>query len=103
MSMYYVNKKNKQVYLTATPHAIRRFIERWAIMFPETTLRNPEKTLTKWFMNAQRVTDLSRKDNTRIKRHGPSVYFRSNAFTFVVRGTNIVTVELSDKGMRHLN
>ncbi len=101
--MYYMNKKNKQIFLTATPHAIKRFIERWSIIFPHVPLKKPAKEFDKWFMNAVRVVKLSRKEKTRLKRHGPSLYFKQNAFTFVVKGSRIITVELSDEGKRHLN
>jgi hypothetical protein len=43
-------------------------------------------------------------DSKRLKRYGKdTLFFRMNAFTFVVQNSTIVTIEISNQSQRHLN
>jgi len=50
-----------------------------------------------------RIKNLNIKERTRYKKHGPTLYFRDNDFTFVVHNGVLVTVEISRKDHRRLN
>jgi hypothetical protein len=46
----------------------------------------------------------SKKLKRRAKRHGnKTLYFKADAFTFIVEDRTLVTVEISANGERHLN
>ena len=101
----YKNRKGKIVKVFITPHARRRFLERWYRLYPERKLdRHVDWVIKEYFEQASRVEALSRKDRLRMKRHGKdTIYFRQNDFTFVVQNATIVTVEISRRGNRYLN
>jgi hypothetical protein len=102
----YTNKRNKQVQLTVTRHAYSQFATRYRIYYKDSVLLDKDITdmFEKVFSRAQKVTKLSRKEKIRLKRHGEdTMFFRTNGFTFVIQNAQIMTVELSDKGTRHLN
>ena len=105
MALFYVNKKNKKVVVQITRHARVQFVNRWRRMYPESTLdlTKVDEKIESRFNSARRVKNLSRWEISRIKKHGPSLFFRQNAFTFVVADGVIVTIELSNKSKRHLN
>lgn len=102
----YTNKKNKIVKLSVSRHAYNQFIVRYKKAYPDSILldKNVADTLEKIFNKTNQVKNLNRKEKIRLKRHGEdTMFFRTNYFTFVVQNAEIVTVELSDKNMRHLN
>lgn len=101
----YVNRKGQQVRLVITHHARQRFRERWTVAFPGKPLRGAvDGHVAEWFGKAQRAEPLSRRDHTRLRRHGDdTLFFRAPPFTFVVQSGAILTVELSDRGLRPLN
>lgn len=101
----YTNKRNKQVILSVARHAYTRFCERYPIAFGHTPQKGKLVDIFEnLFNSANRVTKLNGKEKVRAKRHGgETTYFRTCGFTFVVKNATIVTVELSDKGKRHLN
>lgn len=103
---YYINKKGKEVKLSISRHAAQRFIERQLIAFPGQPLFNKdiEGQITRYFSTSNKVKNLSRQEKTRLLRYGQdTMFFRTSSFTFVVKNSVIVTIELSDKKMRHLN
>jgi hypothetical protein len=103
-SVSYKNKRGESVPVTISAHAKRRFAERWASIFPREPLSDVEGVIARWFGNAQRVKNLSGQDRRRMERHGKdTLFFRTNAFTFVVQNGVLVTVEVSDRGERQLN
>jgi hypothetical protein len=101
----YTNKKGEQIPVAISVHALRQFRVRWLAKFEAyLTDAEAEQKIEEWFAKANRVFNLSRQERTRLERHGKdTLFFRLNAFTFVVRNSTIVTVELSDKHERHLN
>ena len=102
----YTNKRGKEVQLSVTRHAYTRFIERYKIAFPDSKMINEEvpNIFEKIFSRCTKVTKLNRRERTRLKRHGDdTMFFRTSGLTFVIQNAQIVTVELSDKGMRGLN
>ncbi len=103
--MTYVNKKGKSIGIQISPHARKRFSERWKAAFPDESMNVPvDEEIAKWFCRAARVTNLTKTEKQRLKRHGhDTLFFRSSHFTFVVQDGVLKTVELSDSGMRHLN
>ena len=104
--MSYINKKGKKIIVTATEHAKRRFIQRWRIMHPDKPilLTDLASSFAKCFMKADLVKNLTKKDLERLAKRGKdTLYFRTNGFTFVVQNGCVLTVEISDKAMRHYN
>ena len=102
----YTNKKGKQVKLQATRHAYVKFIERYPKAFPNSPLliEDVYNKFENIFSTTSKVKNLNKKEKIRLKRHGgDTMFFRTSSFTFVVKNAKIVTVELSDKNMRHLN
>lgn len=56
------------------------------------------------FMPALCNIRVERQDTKMSNRHGKdTIYFRTNEFTFIVQNGILVTVEISDSDMRHLN
>jgi len=105
MELYYVNKKRKKVEVFLTNHAIEAFRDRWKKVYPEDHLEesNLRAKLVSRFKSSHRVKNLSKQEKERIRKHGPTLFFRQNSFTFVVADCRIVTVEISDKYKRYLN
>ena len=101
----YTNKKGKKVELTITRHAYVQFKERCSLVFGHTIDdREVAASFEKIFATNDRVVKLNRQEQWRQKKHGgEALYFRTNGLTFIVQNANIVTVEISDKGKRHLN
>ena len=102
----YVNKRGKTVQLQVTRHAYHKFAVRYNRAFPHDKVSNADipKLFDKFFSETKRVEKLGRKGNIRLKRYGnDTMYFRTNFFTFTVQNATIITVELSNKDMRHLN
>ncbi|OGT89736.1 MAG: hypothetical protein A2286_10535 [Gammaproteobacteria bacterium RIFOXYA12_FULL_61_12] len=88
-----------------TNHARSRFRERWSAAFPgKPSPNNIDNEITGRFNRSRRVTDLGEKGKKRLNRYGAdTLFFRADGFTFVVQDRSIVTIEISDKDMRHLN
>ena len=105
MKPSYVNKKGQIVEVDISIHARRRFAERWAKMFPDKPISGPvDDKISELFERSNRVVNLSGREQQRMDRHGKdTIYFRTNGFTFVVQDRCIQTIEISDRGMRHLN
>jgi len=102
----YSNKKGKQVELTVTRHAYIKFIERYPRAFPDDPLQKESLPgiFERIFSTTTKVKNLNRCERKRLQKHGQdSMFFRTNAFTFVVQNAKVITVELSDNGKRHLN
>ena len=102
----YTNKRGKKVELEITRHAYSKFIERYLIAYPKSKLLTEEvgDRFNHIFKNTSKVKNLSRQEKTRLKRHGDdTMFFRTNKFTFIVKNAKVITVELSDVNMRHLN
>jgi hypothetical protein len=102
----YENKKGKIILVTVKRHAYAQFFERYKLALPKKDLQNAQvpAELERLFSQAKKVTNLSRKEKTRLRRYGDdTMFFRTNIFTFIVQNKCIVTVELSDANMRHLN
>lgn len=105
---HYVNKKGKIVNLTISPHAQKRFLERWPKVFPDKPVskENVISVISEKFSHANKVQNLTTKEQKRIKSYGngkDTIFFRTNGFTFVVENACIVTIEISDKNQRVLN
>lgn len=100
----YTNKKGKRVELEVSHHALLRLKERWHKLH---NLPEPEDLyafVVERFSHAVRIVNYSRAERTRLKRYGKdTLYFRHNDFTFIVQDSVIVTIEISNKGQRHLN
>ena len=104
--MYYTNKRGKRITVTATEHSKNRFYQRWKKLYTDSTLTKAElnEDFARRFMRCNLVTNLRHQDKVRMERHGKdTLYFRTDGFTFIVQNGVIVTVELSDDDMRHLN
>jgi len=101
--MYYKNKKGKLIPLTISQHAKERIKERLEKLgkpLPE----NLESFIAEQFFHAQKIKKLSDWYKKRSKRYGKdTLFFQNNEFTFVVQNCSIRTVEISGKGLRHLN
>lgn len=97
--------KKGPVPVAITHHCRARFRERWARAFPNKPLGSViDAEITQRFNRATRITQLGSYEKKRMARHGKdTLYFRADGFTFIVQDSAIVTVELSDRGMRHLN
>lgn len=97
--------KKGPVQATITRHAYDRFRERWARIFPGKALpADVNAEIARQFNRASRVTNLGVYEKRRMDRHGKdTLYFRADCFTFIVQDAAIVTVEISDRDMRHLN
>lgn len=97
--------KKGPVQVGITRHCRDRFQERWARAFPRSPLpADTNAEIARRFNRATRITNLGAYEKKRMDRHGKdTLYFRADGFTFIVQDAAIVTVELSDKGMRHLN
>lgn len=103
MKLGYTNKKGNFVELILSEHAKKRFVERWKKLNNE-PINNVEEEIINRFNSSNLVQNLSNKDKTRLKRYGKdTLYFRTFGFTFVVQNCIIKTIEISDKGKRHLN
>lgn len=102
----YINKYGQHIKLTISEHARQRFVQRWPRIFPDKPISkdNVDDKIVKWFSCASRVIKLSYQERKRLIKYGKDVlFFRANAFTFVVQNATIVTIEISDKGQRYLN
>lgn len=102
----YTNKRGKKVKVSISRHAFAQFVKRYKIVFPDSILSNNEtiSIIAKMFSSTNLVKNLSRKERTRLKRHGDNtMFFRTSIFTFVVENAKIVTIELSDKNKRCYN
>lgn len=102
----YINEKGKEVELSISRHAVNQFIKRWSKIFPDKLLLNneAESKIIEWFSHCNKIKNLSRQEKTRLNRYGKdTLFFRNNAFTFIVQNAAIVTIELSDKNKRNLN
>lgn len=100
----YIGKKGP-VQVAITRHCRDRFQERWARAFPNSPLPpDINGEIARRFNRATRITNLGAYEKKRMDRHGKdTLYFRADSFTFIVQDASILTVELSDRGMRHLN
>lgn len=99
----YINKKGNPIELAITNHAVKKLRQRYKNLYGS-DLDDPNTFIIKKFSSAIRVINHSKKEKTRLKRHGKdTTYFRSSNFTFVVQDATIVTIEISAKGKRHLN
>jgi len=108
VTVSYLNKKGKDVIVQVSNHAILQYRDRWNRVNPEDqiTFEEAERRITKYFPIANRVQNLSSKEQRRIKKYGSgsdTLYFRSCFFTYVVCNGIMTTIELSDKDLRPLN
>jgi hypothetical protein len=102
--MFYKNKHGEAVRVLISGHARQRFRDRWAKAFPDVALEDVDAVLERWFSTASRVQNFSERDRKRMRKYGKdTMFFRTNAFTFVVHNSVLVTVEISDRGARHQN
>ncbi len=102
----YTNKKGKEVQITVTKHAFGQFSKRYRAIFPDKELKRDDvaSTIRQYFANASRIKNLNKWEKARLKRYGKdTMYFRTSGLTFVVQNATMLTVEISDKNMRHLN
>jgi hypothetical protein len=102
----YKNKKDKVILVTAKRHAYAQFFERYRLALPKKDLQNAQvpAEFERLFSISKKVTKLSRKEKTRLRRYGDdTMFFRTDFFTFVVQNKCIVTVEISDKDKRYMN
>lgn len=99
----YHNKWGQLINVTISRHARERFLMRWPRMFPEKPLAEDtvDDVIASWFSR----TSLLKKISPHLKRkYGTNtLYFRTTAFTFVVKDTVIVTILISDRDKRYLN
>lgn len=105
--MTYTKPNGKKVTVRAVPHAYERFRERWQVLRSKPLASQdiaPE--FENCFKRARLVKHLTKEDKRRMRKRkgmGKTLYFRCDGFTFVVSDAKIWTVEISDKGKRHLN
>lgn len=100
---YYVNKKGNIVPVEITKHAIYKFSKRWEKLKGEKP-KDVLDLIPNLFRSSKRVENLTKKERGRLKKHGrDTMFFRTSGFTFVVQNQHVVTIEISDKGLRHLN
>lgn len=97
--------KKGMVQVEITNHCRIRFRQRYRHAFPKQDLpADIDAEIARLFNSASRVTNLGQREKTRMDRYGKdTLYFRTGALTFVVQDASILTVELSDSGLRHLN
>jgi hypothetical protein len=102
---FYVNKKKQRIELEISFHARQRFAQRWQKLYRETlSFDQVDQYIIRHFPNATRITNFSNHERNRLRRYGKdTLFFRTSGFTFIVQNGVIITVEISDKGMRHLN
>jgi hypothetical protein len=106
VQLSYRNSKGKKIAISVSQHARHRFWLRWNHLYPNSPLDFSEvdTRLSEWFARADRLFNLSKELQNRQKRHGKdTLYFKTNGFTFVVQDATLLTVEISDRGKRHLN
>lgn len=102
--IYYYNKKSRKVRVAITRHAVFAFQIRYNLLFDtHISLRTAENLIKSRFPLASRISNLSFREQTRVKRHGHSLFFRDPEFTYVVHNGAMKTVEISKKGFRDLN
>jgi hypothetical protein len=102
----YRNSKGKNIVISISNHARQRFWSRWSYLYPHQPLDFSEvdTKIAEWFARAERLVNLSKELQNRCKRHGKdTLFFKTNGFTFVVQDATLLTVEISDRGKRHLN
>lgn len=107
----YKNKKCKEVSCLVTLHAQEQFLKR----FNKIKVQPPGQDIsssgelfravfTQTWHKAVRVKNLTNSEIRRINKYdGETLFFRTSGFTFVVCNATVVSVEISDKGKRHLN
>ncbi|WP_224984486.1 hypothetical protein [Geomonas agri] len=103
---YYIDSSKNRVELEISYHARQRFVERWNILNPYNTIdgKYVDDHISTLFIDAQLVSNLSIDELKRINKHNSNtLYFRRSDFTFVVCDKCIVTIEISDNGLRSLN
>ena len=102
---FYFNKKRQRIELEISYHARYRFVQRWQKLYGQTlTFEEVDKYIVRYFPGATRITNFSQHERNRLRRYGKdTLFFRTSGLTFVVQNGTIITVEISDKGMRHLN
>lgn len=101
---FYMSKKGKKVVLRISTHAVTQLEKRWWALFHTRGPEDPHQWIADRFNASDRVENLSTVERSRLKKHGnDTLYFRGNDFTFVVQDRTIVTIEISNKGFRHLN
>ncbi len=98
----YHNKWGQLINLSISRHARQMFLIRWPRMFPDKPLSEDsvDDVIATWFSHTSRLKKTAHLE----RKYGKdTLYFRTNAFTFVVRGPIIVTILISDRGKRYLN
>ncbi len=115
MSLSYINKQGKEVLVTITEHAKRRFIERYNLIniTHEGLVRKNKEKITRdnalekienLFKRSSRLQNLNDQHKRRLKKHGKdTLYFKTGFFTFVVQHSEIITIEISNKDLKFLN
>lgn len=100
----YVNNKGRRVPLEVKRHAVFAFQERFEKLYKVAiSCAQAERHIEARFPEADRVKNISNKEQKRIRRHGHSLYFRDEDFTYVVHNGVLITIEISRRGARGLN
>lgn len=105
-TLRYRNPRGKEVLVRVSQHAKQRFWNRWNALYPNSPLdyQNVHAKLAEYFGRSVRLTQFSRKLTVRLARYGKdTLFFKTNGFTFIVQDATLITVEISDRGKRHLN
>lgn len=102
----YTNRHGKEIQVTVTNHARRRWIQRWGALHPEKDASDPDLVrLAEYFSKAVRIEPKGSHYKRRMKRRGgeDTLYFKYNDFVFIVQSAALITVELGGKNSRQLN
>jgi uncharacterized protein YcbX len=105
-TLRYRNPRGKEILVRVSLHAKQRFWNRWNALYPHSPLdyKNVDAKLAEYFGRSVRLTQFSRKITVRLARYGKdTLFFKTNGFTFIVQDATLLTVEISDRGKRHLN
>lgn len=100
----YQNNKGNKVNIIIRRHAVFAMQTRYKTLYKiELSLREAEHKIVILFPMASRVTNLNSKEKLRVKRHGHTIYFRDQDFTYIIHNGFMKSVEISRKGLRGLN
>jgi hypothetical protein len=100
----YLNNKGRRVELVVKRHAVFAFRDRFERLYGvPISCEKAEQHIEARFPEADRVKNISNKEHKRIKRHGHSLFFRDEDFTYVVTNGVLITIEISRRGHRGLN
>jgi hypothetical protein len=100
----YLNNKGRRVELVVKRHAVFAFQERFEKLYGvPISCEKAEQYIEARFPVTDRVKNISHKEQRRIKKHGHSLFFRDEDFTYVVTNGVLITIEISRRGHRGLN